>query len=128
LSSQSDFFQRPIDSPRVEWRRIPALRALEEHPIGAVVVADDGAVLFANTAFTEVLGCSCDAVTSMTYDAISAALPAGETLFAVTRLSRAALRSSPQAGRATCFIKICKSARFDGADSRAVAMLKELLE
>jgi hypothetical protein len=62
LSSQPDFFQRPIDSPRVEWRQIPALRALEEKPIGAVVIADDGAALFANTAFTEVLGCSCDAV------------------------------------------------------------------
>ena len=93
-----------------------------------MVVADDGAVLFANTAFTEVLGCSCDAVTSMTYDAISAALPSDETLFALTRLSPAALSSSPQSGPATCFIKICKSAKFGGADSLAVAMLKELLE
>lgn len=128
MSSQRDFLRRPIDSPRVEWRRIPALLALEEHPLAAVVIADDGAVLFANTAFTEVLGCSCDAVTSLHYGDICAALPADETLLAVTRLSPAALSSSLLSGRATCFVKVCKSALFVGADSAAVTMIKELMD
>ena len=79
--------QWPGDSLIAESPEIPARRVLAQHPVPVIAVADDGAILFANTAFAEVLGCSRDAVTAISYDDICSALPADETLFAVTRLS-----------------------------------------
>lgn len=64
-------FRRPSDSPIAESCQTPALPVLEQYPVPAIAVADDGAVLFANTAFARVFGCSRDAVTSMSYEDIS---------------------------------------------------------
>ena len=43
----------PRKSPMDQSRQTPALRALEQNPIAAIAVADDGVVLFANTAFAK---------------------------------------------------------------------------
>jgi hypothetical protein len=126
--SEPGFFRWPSHSQVAESCQIPVLRALEEYPIAAVAVADDGAVLFANSAFVEVLGCSSDAVTSMSYADIFCALPTDETLFAVTRLCPNTLGSSPQSGRATCFVKMRKLAVRNGAASVAITLFEELLE
>ena len=126
--SEPVFFRRQ-SYPRVsESCQIPVLLALEQYPIAAVAVADDGAVLFANAAFAEVLGCSCDAVTAMSYADISCALPTDETLFAVSRLCPNTLGSSPQSGGATCFVKMRKLAVFNGTASVAITAFEELLE
>ena len=104
------------------------LLALEQYPIAAVAVADDGAVLFANTAFAEVLGCSCDAVTAMSYADISCALPTDETLFAVSRLCPNTLGARRTRAAATCFVKMRKLAVFNGTASVAITLFEELLE
>lgn len=106
----------------------PALRALEQYPVAAIAVADDGAVLFANTAFAKLLGCSGDALTSMSYAYICSTLPAGETLFAVARLYPDTIGRSLQLGQATCFVKMHKSALSDGVESVATAMFEGLTE
>lgn len=116
------------DLPMAESRRTTALRALEQHPVAAIAVADDGAVLFANTAFAKLLGCSCDALTSMSRDDICSTLPAGETLFAVARLCPHTIGRSLRLGQATCFVKVCRSAILDGAESVAMAMFEGLTE
>src|ERR1700712_3151676 len=118
----------PRDSPMDQWRQTPALRALEQNPIAAIAVADDGVVLFANTAFAKLLGCSCDAVTSMSYAYICSTLPAGETLFAVARLCPDTIGRSLQFGQATCFVKMHKSAVMNGVESVATAMFEGLTE
>ena len=118
----------PRDSPMDQWRQTPALRALEHTPIAAIAVADDGVVLFANTAFAKLLGCSCDAVTSMSYAYICSTLPAGETLFAVARLCPDTIGRSLQFGQATCFVKMHKSAVMNGVESVATAMFEGLTE
>ncbi|MDT5219321.1 MAG: hypothetical protein QOF15_1426, partial [Mycobacterium sp.] len=102
----------------------PALRALEQYPVAAIAVADDGAVLFANTAFTNLLGCSGDALTSMSYAYICSTLPAGETLFAVARLCPDTIGRSLQFGQATCFVKMHQSALSNGVESVATAMFE----
>jgi hypothetical protein len=126
--SELGFLQWPSYSQVAESCQIPVLRALEEYPIAAVAVADDGAVLFANSAFVEVLGCPWDAVTSMSYADIFCALPTDETLFAVARLCHNTLGSSPQSGGATCFVKMRKLAVRNGAASVAITLFDELLE
>lgn len=113
---------------RDQQRRFPALRALERYPLAAIAVANDGAVLFANATFAELLGCSCDAVTAMSHEFVRSTLPVGETLFAVARVCPNALGRSLQSGQATCLVKVRKSAVLDGAESVAVEMFAELEE
>jgi hypothetical protein len=57
----------------------------DSYPVPAIAVADDGAVLVANAAFAEELGCSRDAVTSISYNDIP--------LFEVLRNARRGERS-----------------------------------
>jgi hypothetical protein len=103
-------------------------RGLEQYPIAAVAVADDGAVLFANTAFADVLGCSFDVVNSMSHADISCALPVDETLFAVSRLCPNTLGNSAHPGAATCFVKMRKLAISNGAASVAITVFERLMD
>lgn len=118
----------PRDWPMAESRQTAGLRALEQHPVAAIAVADDGAVLFANIAFAKLLGCSCDVLTSMSQDDICSTLPAGETLCAVARLCPNTIGRSLKLGQATCFVKVRKSAILDGPESVAIAMFVGLTE
>jgi PAS domain-containing protein len=105
----------------------PALLVLEQYPVPAIALADDDAVLFANTAFAEILGCSRDAVTALSYQDIIAALPPEETLFDVARLHADAIRSLHHLHGSRFMVKMSKSARMQGADGIAVATFEQLL-
>lgn len=106
----------------------PALLVLEQYPVPTIALADDGAVIFANTAFAEILGCSPDAVTALTYADIVSALPSEETLFDVARLHADALKSLQHLDGARFLVKMSKSARMRGADGIAIATFEQLLE
>jgi transcriptional regulator of aromatic amino acid metabolism len=123
----SENSQRAADSLIAETRQISALVVLEQCPIPVIAVADDGAVVFANTACEHLLGNSCDAVTAVTYDNICSALPVDETLFAVTPLGPNAIASLMLLGQATVFVKMRKSAIRCGADLDRVAIFEELV-
>lgn len=120
--------QWPGDSLIAESREIPARRVLAQHPVPVIAVADGGAVLFANTSFAKVLGCSRDAVTSISYRDICSVLPTDETLFAVARLCPDTIGSLLRLGRATLFVKMRRSAVVSGADSVAVPLFEGLIE
>jgi hypothetical protein len=118
---------RPGDSPTIEPRRLSALRVLEQWPVPVVAVTDDGAVVFANTAFAHLV-CSCDAVASMSYDDICSALPADETFFAVTRLGPKDCGSQVHSDQATVFVKMRKSATHRAVNLDEVTMFEELVK
>ena len=59
--------RRPGASLSAEPPLMSPLRVLSQHPVPVIAVADDGALVFANTAFANVLGCSRNAVTSMSF-------------------------------------------------------------
>lgn len=120
--------ERASDLPLAEPCQTPALLVLEQHPVPAIALADDGAVLFANTAFAAILGCSRDTVTSMSYEDIFSALPTGETLFAVARLRADTIGNVLHSGGSTFFAKMSKSAVIRGADSFAIATFEELMK
>ena len=104
--------QRPGDSLIAESRQISALGVLEQCPVPVIAVADDGAVLFASAAFAHLLGCSCDALTCMSYEDIRSLLPTDETLFAVTRLGpNGFVGSLMLSSQATIFVKIASRRR-----------------
>jgi PAS domain-containing protein len=66
--------------------RVRALAALERFPVPTLAVAEDGAVLYANIAFADALGCSRNVLTSMGYEDVINVLPVEETLVAFARL------------------------------------------
>jgi hypothetical protein len=121
-------FQGSRDPLIAESRQTAAFRKLTQHPVPVIAVADGGAVVFANTAFAEVLSCSCDAVTSMSYEDICSFLPADETLFAVTPLGADTIGSLLQLGQATLFAKMRRSAITSGADSGVITLFDRLLQ
>jgi PAS domain S-box-containing protein len=101
---------------------------LEQHPAPVIALADSGAVLFANTAFAEILGCSRDAVSSMSYEEIVSALPTEEALFALARLRADTIGEMLPLDGSTFFVKMSKSAIMRGVDSVAIATFEELME
>jgi nitrogen-specific signal transduction histidine kinase len=104
------------------------LRVLTQHPVPVIAVADNGAIVFANTAFAEVLSCSRNAVTSMSYEDICSFLPPDETLAAVTRLSPNTIGRLLQLGEATLFVKMRRSAMLGGASAGPITRFEELLD
>jgi hypothetical protein len=120
--------RRSGDSLLIESRQRTALGVFERCPVPVVAVSDDGTVLFANAAFAHFFDYSCAALTCMSYEDICSVLPAGETLFAVTRLGPNAIKSLRLSGHATVFVKMRKSATISTADPDAIAMFEELME
>jgi PAS domain S-box-containing protein len=124
--SERRYWRRASGSPMPESRQSRVPSVLEQCPVPAVALAADGAVLFANSAFSEILGCSCDAVASMSYEDIISALPAEETLFAVARLRADTIGGFSYPDGSTFFAKMRKSAVMHGADPVAIVTFEEL--
>jgi PAS domain S-box-containing protein len=61
---------QPGQSPIEILKELPALVVLERIPVPVLAIAQDGAVLFANTAFSEMVGRESDEVLSLKFDDI----------------------------------------------------------
>jgi nitrogen-specific signal transduction histidine kinase len=120
--------RRPGTSLGAEPPRMTPLRTLAQHPVPVVAVADDGAIVFANTAFADVLSCSCEAVASMSCEDICCFLPPDETLVAVARLGPNTIGRLLQLGEATLFVKMRRSAILSAADSGPVTLFEGLMK
>ena len=69
---------RSGDSAMDMLTRLPAVVALERLPISALARARDGIILFANAAFTEMVGYERDALAGAAFNEIFGTVPAGE--------------------------------------------------
>lgn len=120
--------QRPGASPSAEPPEMSPLRVLTQHPVPLIALADDGAVVFANAAFADVLGCSDCVVTSLSYESLCSLLPADEILVAITRLGPSSIGRLLKLGEATLFAKMRRSAIVSAADSGPVTLFEGLIE
>src|SRR6202012_4469405 len=57
-------------SPMATLKQLPALVVLERIPIPVLAIANDGALVFANSAFSEMVGRAREGVVSLTFDEI----------------------------------------------------------
>ncbi len=57
-------------SPMVVLKQLPALVVLERMPVPVLAIAQDGALVFANSAFSEMVGRAPEDVLSLTFDEI----------------------------------------------------------
>jgi PAS domain S-box-containing protein len=119
---------RRASDPTVKPHHRAGLAALERIPVPAIALADDGSVLFANAAFAEILGCSRDAVTAMSYEELLHALPTEETLFGVARLCAETIGDLQHLDGSTIFAKMTKSAVIRRAGAVAIATFDQLVE
>jgi len=67
---------RSDDSPADILTRLPAVVALERIPVPALAMAQDGIIVFANTAFAEMVGYGQDRLTGMALPEIFHTTPA----------------------------------------------------
>ncbi len=62
--------RQPSQSPITILKELPALVVLERIPVPVLAIAQDGTVLFANTAFSDMVGRDCEEVLSLKFDDI----------------------------------------------------------
>jgi PAS domain S-box-containing protein len=74
---------RHPQSPMTTLKQLPALVVLERIPVPVLAIGHDGGILFANTAFAEMVGCEPDEVLSLRFHQIFHQAPASETLLSV---------------------------------------------
>jgi PAS domain S-box-containing protein len=74
---------QPDQSPIFILKQLPALVVLERIPIPVVAVVQDGTILFANTAFAEMVGRAPEEVLSLKFDQIFHTTPAGEPVLSI---------------------------------------------
>jgi PAS domain S-box-containing protein len=69
--------------PMVKLKQLPAPVVLERLPVPVLAIAQDGTILFANTAFAEMMGCSTEEVLSLKFDQVFHSPPPDESVLAV---------------------------------------------
>lgn len=68
------------DSPMDILTRLPAVVVLERIPVPALAVAQHGVILFANTAFAEMVGYQQDGLTGVAFPEVVSTVPAAADL------------------------------------------------
>jgi PAS domain S-box-containing protein len=72
-------------SPMAILKQLPALVVLERIPVPVLAIAQDGTLVFANTAFSEMVGWASDEVLSLKFDDIFHLAPTTESPVSVVQ-------------------------------------------
>lgn len=72
-------------SPKALLKQLPALAVLYRIPVPVLAVANDGTILFTNTAFAQLVGFDPDDVLSLRFDQILHRAPASESPLSIVR-------------------------------------------
>ena len=114
--------------PMALLKELPALVVLERLPVPVLAIAEDGAILFANGAFAEMLGYSADEVLSLKFRKIFHALPADESALSVVRQHAELVVELVHQDRSIRRARMSKSALLRGDDPVALATFQDLTE
>jgi len=77
--------QEPGQSPMVTLNQLPALVVLERIPVPILAIAHDGALVFANSAFSEMVGRASEDVLLLKFDEIFHLPPVTESAVSVVQ-------------------------------------------
>jgi len=119
---------RQPQSPMTVLRELPALVVLERIPVPVVAVAHDGAILFANCAFADMLGHDQQAVLSLKFEEIFHTLPVDESAVSVVRAHADLIVDLLHIDGSTVRARMSKSALLRGDDPVALATFQDLTE
>lgn len=110
-------------------RAMPALVVLERFPIPVLAVAEDGVILFANTAFADMVGRSVEQITASGFaDVFAQGLPPDHTAVAAMRANWDAVVSLSHADGSLVRARMSKSALLRDEDSVVLTTFQDLTE
>lgn len=107
---------------------MPALVVLERFPVPVLAIAEDGTILFANTAFAEMVGRSADAVKRMPFAEVFHSLPPDESAVSAMRANAGLLVDLVHDDGSLVRARMSKSALLRGDDPVALATFQDLTE
>ncbi|HEX3287398.1 MAG TPA: PAS domain-containing protein [Mycobacterium sp.] len=109
-------------------REMPALVVLERFPVPTLAIAEDGSILFANSAFAEMLGYSAEEVLSLKFDQIFHAMPADESALSLVRRHADLVVELVHQDGSIRRARMSKSAMIRDGDPVALAAFQDLTE
>ena len=109
-------------------KELPALVVLERFPVPVLAIAEDGAILFANAAFADMLGYAPDAIKSLNVWQIFHTLPADESAVSVVRAHADLIVELVHNDQSIVRARMSKSALLRGDDPVALATFQDLTE
>lgn len=109
-------------------REMPALVLLERFPVPVLAIAEDGAILFANAAFAEMVGYRTEEVTASRFSEIFHRLPAEDSAVMVIRAHADLVVELAHRDGSTVRARLSKSALLRGDDPVALATFTDLTE
>jgi PAS domain S-box-containing protein len=128
---------RPVDrrragaragTPMETLRQLPALVAMERFPVPVLAVGDDGTILFANSAFADMVGRSADYVVTQSYDGIFHTAPMARSAVSEVRARAEELVELRHADGSIVRARMSNSALLRGDDPVALAVFQDLTE
>jgi PAS domain S-box-containing protein len=119
---------QPGQSPMAILKQLPALVVLERIPVPVLAIAQDGTVLFANTAFSEMTGWASDEVLSLKFDDIFHLAPTTESPASVVQaLANMVVELAHRDGSSVRAL-MSRSALIRSDDNIALATFQDLTE
>jgi PAS domain S-box-containing protein len=115
-------------NPMALLSQLPALVVLERLPVPVLAIAEDGTIVFANTAFAEMLGYSSDAVRSLKFAEIFHTMPVDESAVSVVRANADLIVELVHSDTSIVRARLSKSALLRGTDPVALATFQDLTE
>ncbi|WKG05411.1 PAS domain-containing protein [Mycolicibacterium sp. HK-90] len=115
-------------SPMALLQNLPALVVLERFPVPVLAIAEDGTILFANSAFGEMVGRAADAVKNMPFAEVFHSVPADESAVSVMRAHAGTLVELVHDDGSIVRARMSKSALLRGDDPVALATFQDLTE
>lgn len=109
-------------------QNIPALVVLERFPVPVLAISEDGTILFANTAFGEMVGRGTDEVKNMPFAEVFHSVPADESAVSVMRAQAGMLVELVHHDGSIVRARMSKSALLRGDDPVALATFQDLTE
>jgi PAS domain S-box-containing protein len=76
---------QPSQSPMATLKQLPALVVLERIPVPVLAIAHDGGLVFANSAFSEMVGRAPEDVLTLTFDEIFHLPPTTESAVSIVQ-------------------------------------------
>jgi PAS domain S-box-containing protein len=119
--------RQPGQSAMTILKQLPAVVVLERIPVPVVAIAQDGTVLFANTAFSEMVGRASEEVLSLKFDEIFHLAPSTESPVSVVQALNMVVELAHQDGSSVRAL-MSRSALIRSDDDIALATFQDLTE
>jgi PAS domain S-box-containing protein len=107
---------------------LPALVVLERIPVPVLAIAEDGTILFANTAFAEMVGRTPEAVMALQFGQIFHTMPTDESAVSAVRAHGDLVVELVHEDSSIVRARMSKSALLRGDDPVALATFQDLTE